>query len=112
MRVNTDFAERYVADWDETAAWDEAAEGIGANNLAPRQGSRTSDIPAASRTPLFTRWAARAIGRAGLPTQVSPAGISFVPTAPIPTIAPLQIRVGWSFFPSRMTAPVPNNHGP
>ncbi len=27
MRVNTDSAARYVRDWDETAAWDEAAEG-------------------------------------------------------------------------------------
>ena len=27
MRVNTDSAARYVGDWDEKAAWDEAAEG-------------------------------------------------------------------------------------
>ena len=27
MRVNVNSAARYVGDWDETAAWDEAAEG-------------------------------------------------------------------------------------
>ena len=27
MRVNADSAARYVGDWDETVAWDEAAEG-------------------------------------------------------------------------------------
>ena len=29
MRVNTDSAARYVGEWDEKAAWDQAGEGYG-----------------------------------------------------------------------------------
>jgi hypothetical protein len=45
--------------------------------------------------------------RAGFPTTVTPAGILFVTTAPIPITAPFPITKGLSGVPCLIIAPVP-----